>query len=85
MNLAIPVLLNLVSSTQGHFFVLAFTQDNLEVILATDVLVRNLTGKIFGPVPTSHWVRGGSMIMVVTNSLSMISKGTVPYFHGQRS
>ena len=47
-------MLKLVSLTQGLFFVSAFTRDDLDRILATDVLVVLLTGKILGSVPTVH-------------------------------
>ena len=59
MNSATRVNFDLVSSTQGLFFVFAFTRNDLDGGLATDVLVVVLTGKILGPVPTSHWVYGG--------------------------
>ena len=46
--------LDLVSSTEGLFLVSAFTRDDLGGILAMDVLVVILTGKILGPIPMSH-------------------------------
>jgi hypothetical protein len=52
------VFLDLVSLTQGLFFVSALTRNDLEGVVATDVLVVILTGKILGPIPMSHRVHG---------------------------
>ena len=54
MNSATRVVLNLVSSTQGLFFVSAFPRNDLDIILTTDVLVVILTSKVLSPLPPSH-------------------------------
>ena len=59
MNVATCVLLNLASSTKGLFSISTLTRDDLDGILAADVLVKYINGKIFGPILTSHWVHGG--------------------------